>query len=417
MTPVVDERDAIGRVLRLMAIPGKSGEEAGVVAAIREELVAAGLPSSALSSDQVHRKSPAGGQVGNLLVHLPGTQRAPRRLLMAHLDTVPLCVGSKPVLRGKVIRSADPQTALGGDDRGGASVLLTVLVEILRQNLPHPPLTFFWPVQEEIGLFGARLVKLSALGNPRLCFNWDGGSAAGACIGATGAYDLQIEVGGIASHAGVHPEGGVSAIAVASLAIADLQTNGWHGLIQKTESQKLAIGGKKGAARKGKPAAISSGKSGTGTSNIGVINGGAATNVVTPQVQLRGEVRSHDPRFRETLVTEFRGAFERAVHSVTNDAGRRGTLKFTADLKYESFLLDQNEASVQSAVAAIAAVGLQPDVRISNGGLDANWLSARGLPTVTLGCGQCDVHTVNETLKVDDYLQACRIGLLLATGA
>jgi tripeptide aminopeptidase len=71
---------------------------------------------------------------------------------------------------------------------------------------------------------------------------------------------------------------------------------------------------------------------------------------------------------------------------------------------------------VAEALAAIRAVGLEAQTRISNGGLDANWLSSRGLPTVTLGCGQQDVHTVKETLQLKSYLQACRIGLVLATG-
>jgi tripeptide aminopeptidase len=223
-----------------------------------------------------------------------------------------------------------------------------------------------------------------------LCFNWDGGSAATACIGATGAYDLEIEIDGIASHAGVHPEGGVSAIAVAALAIADLTQNGWHGLIIKGKN--------------------------TGTSNIGVIGGGEATNVVTPLVKIRGEVRSHDPRFRKRLVEEFRKAFERAARSVTNDIGKPGRVRFDYDLSYESFRLPEGEPAVQAALKAIRTVGLDASTRISNGGLDANWLSARGLPTVTLGSGQQNVHTVDETLNVDDFLSACRIGLLLATG-
>jgi len=42
---------------------------------------------------------------------------------------------------------------------------------------------------------------------------------------------------------------------------------------------------------------------------------------------------------------------------------------------------------------------------------------AHGLPTVTLGCGQQDIHTVNESLDIDSYLKACRIGLQVATGA
>lgn len=386
----IDESAAIDRVMQLMAIRGKSCEEGGVVRFITDALVRGGVPASAIRVDQVNKKSPAGGEVGNLIVTLPGTKRGPRRLLMGHLDTVPLCVGSKPVRKGRTISSADPTTALGGDDRSGAAVVLTSILEIIKQDLPHPPLTLFWPVQEEIGLYGARFVSLPGLGNPKLCFNWDGGSAATACIGATGAYDLEIEIDGIASHAGVHPEGGVSAIAVAALAIADLTQNGWHGLILKGKN--------------------------TGTSNIGVIVGGEATNVVTPFVKIRGEVRSHDRRFRKRLVDEFRKAFDRAARSVKNDVGKSGRMRFNYDLSYESFRLPENDPAVVAALGAIRAVGLAASTRISNGGLDANWLSARGLPTVTLGSGQQNVHTVDEALSVDDFLSACRIGLLLATG-
>lgn len=387
--PAFDAQRALDLFLRMVAIPGKSGQEAGVVAFITRELAAAGLPASSISIDDANQRSSIGGDTGSLIVKLPGTKRGLRRLLMAHMDTVPLCVGCRPVLKGKTVRSADPTTALGGDDRAGACVVLTAALEILRQGLPHPPLTMFWPIQEEIGLYGTRLVRTAELGNPKLCFNWDGSSAHTACIGATGAYDLNIEIDGIASHAGVHPEGGVSAIAVASLAVAELHQNGWHGLIVKGRH--------------------------TGTSNVGIISGGNATNVVTSHVSLRAEVRSHDPKFRNRLVDEFRKAFERAVKAVKNDTGRIGKLRFKAELKYESFRLDEATPSVQESLRAIRAVGLQPETRISNGGLDANWLSARGLPTVTLGCGQQSVHTVDETLNVDDYLHACQIGLLLAT--
>jgi tripeptide aminopeptidase len=387
---LLDTEAAIDRVLKMMAIRGKSCEESGIVRFITGELLSAGVPKQAIVVDQTHKKSPAGGDTGSLIVNVPGTLRGPRRLLMAHLDTVPLCVGCQPVRRGGVIRSADPTTALGADDRSGAAVVLTAVLEILKQKLPHPPLTLFWPVQEEIGLFGARFVRLPQLGNPKLCFNWDGGSAANACIGATGAYDLKIDIEGIASHAGVHPQGGVSAITIAAVAIDDLQQNGWNGLIVKGRS--------------------------SGTSNIGVITGGEATNVVTPHVHLRGEVRSHDPKFRQRLVGEFRNAFERAARTLKNDVGRTGSVRFSADLKYESFRLSEEEPCVQESLRAIRAVGLTPLTRISNGGLDANWLSARGLPTVTLGSGQNNVHTVSEFLNLDDFINGCRIGLLLAVG-
>ena len=223
-----DRQAALELVLELMAIPGESGREGAVVQAITRRLLDAGARAEDIRTDDAHRRSILPGEVGNLVFKLPGTVRGPRRLLMAHIDTVPLCVGSKPKLEGGWVRSADATTGLGADNRAGASVLLTTALAILRQGLPHPPLTFFWPVQEEVGLHGARHARLSLLGKPKLAFNWDGGPAEKLTIGATGAYRLKITIEGRASHAGGAPERGVNAIVIASLAISDLQRNGWH---------------------------------------------------------------------------------------------------------------------------------------------------------------------------------------------
>ncbi len=388
MTDINNEA-AISLVTQLIAIPGRSTQEGQVIEFLRQRVLTAGVPASQITIDDTPRRSSAGGEVGSLIVKFPGTRRGPRRLLMAHVDTVPLAVGAKPIRVGGLIKSADPTTALGGDDRAGAAVLLQTLEAICRHDLPHPPLTFFWAVQEEIGLLGARHVQVRSLGSPKLCFNWDGGAANGVTIGATGGYDLQIELFGTAAHAGAHPEQGASAIAMAGLAIADLTANGWHGLIEKGRNR--------------------------GTSNLGVISGGDATNVVTAHVRVRAEARSHDPKFRERIVKAFRDAFTKAAKQVHTDSGQPGRVEFHADLKYESFRLRSDEPCVTTACDAIRSAGLQPELRISNGGLDANWLTAHGLPTVTLGCGQSAIHTTAEVLHLDSYLAACDIGLRLAT--
>src|SRR5439155_21250788 len=156
--------------------------------------------------------------------------KGPRRMLSAHMDTVPICVGSQPKVHGEFVRSSNPNSGLGADDRAGAATILTAALEILENKLSHPPLTFCWFIQEEVGLQGARFVQKSLLGKPAMCFNWDGGASEKVTIGATGGYRMTIEVEGLASHAGVYPERGVSAIAIASLAIADLARDGWHGL-------------------------------------------------------------------------------------------------------------------------------------------------------------------------------------------
>jgi len=198
----ISDTEALALVIEMMAIPGRSGEEAAVMDYILGKLIEAGVPRSALSFDDANRRTPLGGQVGNLVSKLPGTMRGPRRMLSAHVDTVPICVGSRPVRKGKYVVSANKETGLGADDRSGAAILLSAVLAILGSKLFHPPLTFLWSVQEEIGLFGARYVGLSKLGKPRLAFNFDGGAANALKIGATGGYRMTIEIEGLASHAG-----------------------------------------------------------------------------------------------------------------------------------------------------------------------------------------------------------------------
>ncbi len=376
-------------VLELMPIAGKSCEEGAIAEAVEARLLQAGADRAMIHRDTAHRRTPTPGQTGNLMLKLPGTLRRPRRMLSAHLDTVPICVGCQPVIEKRMIRSADRNTGVGADNRAGVATILTAAVEILERGLPHPPLTFCWFVQEEIGLHGSRCVDRRLLGNPALAFNWDGGPPEKLTVGATGGCRLEIEVTGLASHAGVAPEWGVSAIAIASLAIADLHENGWHGLVIKGRKR--------------------------GTSNVGVIRGGEATNVVTDRVHLRAEARSHDPAFRQRIVKEIDNAFHRAVKKVKNMAGTIGNVTIASRVDYESFLLAADEPCVVAADVAVRTVGLSPVRAVANGGLDANWTTRHGIPTVTLGCGQVNPHMVSEALDLNGFEQACRIALLLAT--
>ena len=377
-------------VMEMMAIPGRSGEEAAIMEFVRRKLKAAGVQASALIMDDAHKRTPLKGQVGNLILKLPGTIRGPRRMLSAHVDTVPICLGSRPVRRGKYVVSADKNTGLGADDRAGAAIVLAAAIDILRGKLPHPPLTFLWTIEEEVGLFGARYVRLAKLGKPTLAFNFDGGSPVILKVGATGGYRMTIEIEGLASHAGNRPEEGVSAIAIASLAIADLVRNGWHGLIKKDGE--------------------------AGTSNVGVIQGGEATNVVTNYVRIRAEARSHNPKFRQRIVDEIEAAFRRAAAEVHNTANACGSVHFEGRLDYESFRLTPDEPCVAAAATAIEAEGVKAEYAVTNGGVDANWLSAHGIPTVTLGCGQRNIHTADEQLDIAEFQQSRRIALRLATG-
>lgn len=386
----VSTREKLRLLKQLLAIPGTSGEEKEVADFVRHALREAGLPAKRIVMDDAYRRCPIpSSKTGNLIVDLPGTIEGPRRMLMCHLDTVPICVGTIPKVRGGEIYSGNPNTGLGADNRAGVAVVLNTALTLLRERIPHPPLTLLFTVQEEIGLQGARAIDLALLGEPALSFNWDGGDPLKITVGAIGGYRMALQIHGLASHAGVAPERGVSAITIAGLAIAKLHQGKWLGKIKKRDL--------------------------LGTSNIGVIEGGNATNVVTDSVRIRAEVRSHQLATIKELAHRFETEFQAAAASVTNNEGISGKVEINGNLEYEPFALTAEDPSWQAVNRVMEQLGHAPQVAIANGGLDANWMFRHGIPTVSLGCGQRNQHMTSERLVLDEYYQACEIALRLAT--
>src|SRR5262249_7814200 len=148
-----------------------------------------------------------------------------------------------------------------------------------------------------------------------------------------------------------------------------------------------------------------------GTSNIGVIQGGAATNVVTDKVQLKVEARSHDPKFRKQIVAAIERAFHNAAKQIRSAHGKRGKVTIDGRLDYESFRLNDDEHCVSVAETVLRNLGIKPLRAVSNGGLDSNWMFVHKIPTVTLGCGQVSAHTNTEKLDIAAFHTACRVAL------
>jgi tripeptide aminopeptidase len=390
----VDRELAIGRLMRFLAVEGITGQEEAIGAEVVKALLEAGVPRSALRFDQARKRIPVPTQTGNLIVDLPGTGPGPRLLFMTHLDTVPLCAGAKPVLKEERIVPAG-RTALGGDNRTGVAVLVTMAAELLKQKLPHPPLTLLFTVREESGLFGAKHLDPADLGGAIMGFNFDGRVATDITVGAVGAERWEVEITGKASHAGVHPEKGISATMIAALAMTDVFRNGWFGKVVKDDKM--------------------------GTSNVGSVGdadgraAGQATNVVTDFVRITGESRSHDLEFATAITKAYSDAFQKACAEVKDDQGATGVVKFESRLDYYPFCLDETEAVYSHAKKAAESLGWTATTRIANGGLDANWVVRHGISTVTLGAGQNEIHTINEFVDLVEFERGCRMALALAT--
>jgi len=393
----VDTTAATDRLMRFLAVEGVTGKEAAIGRELSAALQEAGVSADAIRLDDANTRIPVPTETGNLIVDLPGTgamHNQPRVLFMTHMDTVPLCAGARPKRAGRKIVN-EAKTALGGDNRCGCGVLVTLAAELEKQALDHPPITLLFCVREESGLYGARHVRTAELGSPAMAFNFDGGAASNVTIGAVGADRWQVEIFGRASHAGVAPERCISSTMILALALSDVKAKGWFGKVVK-----------------GKRA---------GTSNVGPVTGGEgrpagdATNVVTDYVHVRGESRSHDRTFFKEITKAYKTAFEQAAKRVKNSDGKSGKVRFKAETDYYPFRMKESLPVVRRAVAAVTEIGATPNIRAANGGLDANWMVRHGVPTVTFGAGQNEPHTTDEWINLDEYDKACALAVQLAT--
>jgi tripeptide aminopeptidase len=390
----LDVKAAEDHLMNFLAVEGVTGEEAAIAAAVSDALKAVGVPASAIRFDDANKRIPLPTQTGNLIAELPGTRPGDRIMFATHLDTVPLCAGAKPIREGDKIRT-DGTAALGGDNRTGCAVLVALAETLIKNKLPHPPITLLFTVREESGLHGARELDPKELGGATMCFNVDSKIPADLITGAVGQENWDVEIIGKASHAGVAPEKGISATLVASIALTEASRAGWFGKVVKPE--------------------------GTGSSNPGVFGGkdgkpaGDATNVVTDYVHIKGEARSSDTAFAAKIANGFREAFDKAKVQVKDTAGDTAKVTFESKPSYPSFNLTDDSPAVAHAKRAAESLGMKPTTVFSNGGLDANWLDKHGVPTVTIGAGQYEIHTVNEYVNLPEFADGCRLAVALAT--
>jgi tripeptide aminopeptidase len=108
-------------------------------------------------------------------------------------------------------------------------------------------------------------------------------------------------------------------------------------------------------------------------------------------------------------------AFEKAAKRVKNSDGKSGRVRFRAETDYHPFRMKESLPIVKRAVAAVSGIDEAPNIRVANGGLDANWMVRHGIPTVTFGAGQNEAHTIDEWINLDEYDRACALAVRLAT--
>ncbi len=311
--------------------------------------------------------------IGNTIGRLPG-QGAPF-LVNAHLDSVQPCLGIKPVVEGDFVRS-DGTTVLGADDRAAVAAILEVTQVLVENGLRHLPLEVLFTVQEDQGLAGARALdygRLTATAGVALDHE---GPAGGIVVAAPYKDRIRAIVHGRAAHAGNAPEAGISAIRVAAEAIAAMP-------LGRIDDET--------------------------TANIGVIHGGAGTNVVPEQVVTEGEARSRDEAKLQAQTAAMVNAFHQA-------AARHGAkAEVAVSRSYDGFRVGEDNPTVQRLMAAMRAAGIEPRLEASGGGSDVNIFRAHGIDALAISVGCRDAHTTNETQSIPDMVKCAEVLLKAVT--
>jgi tripeptide aminopeptidase len=362
-----EDQRMLDRFVRLCEIASPTGEERAVADAVLAELRALGV--EVIEDDAA---GPANAAAGNLIARVPG--RGDRWLsFFSHLDTVPHNGPIEVVMENGVFRSKG-NTILGADNKAA----VTVLMELAARHVSDPApvgLELVFTVAEEDGLRGAKELDVSALRAP-FGFVLDHATPIGEVIVAAPTYKRLIaDFKGREAHAGINPEEGSSAIAAAAAAVAGMK-------LGRLDDET--------------------------TANVGMIEGGTASNVIAGHCRILGEARGVDGERAAAVIGEM-------VDACTWAAGEQGCDVDAQVIEmFRGYRVDPKSVPVQIASEALRGVGHEPTLIHTGGGSDANALVASDYEAVLLANGTEANHTSDELVTsaaIAEMLAVCEAAI------
>ena len=314
---------------------------------------------------------------GNIYAFLKGNSEGELVLFSAHMDTVAPGKGKKVIIHpdGKV--TSDGTTVLGADDATGIAAILEALTVIRESDLPHPDIETVFFVAEEPYCRGSSAFDHSKI-KSRFAYVFDLDGAVGTIANrAPSIISFKAVIEGKSAHAGFEPENGISAVAVAALAVSRMK-------LGRIDAET--------------------------TANIGLINGGTGRNIVPGRAVVEGEVRSLDGgkanSLIETIAAEFRTAAQEYGAQVI----------FEAEEMISAYCVDEASEVIRKYKKALESLEYGPARIVTTfGGSDNNSLNKHGIEGIVVSNAMHNVHTTSEFFYVDEFVKSAEIAIKLAS--
>ena len=287
--------------------------------------------------------------------------------LSAHMDVVEPSKDLDVYVEDGLVKTRT-ETTLGGDDKGGVSIILETFESLVENNLPYNDVFAVITPSEEVGLLGAKSIKWEEIpdeftpAKDMLVLD-NGGGADLVAVEGPCMYKINVHYEGASAHAGIEPEKGRSAILAMSNAIA-----------------KMRIGRLNDYT----------------TSNIGSIISEFPTNVVPKDCKIRMEVRCLNEDEAKENVDNYVDIFEKTA--------KEFEVKCNIDIEYDYPPLKQIDGNVllNRVLDAYNKVGVVAKPIKIGGGCDGNIYLKNGFNSVILGVGMYKIHTIEEYLVISD---------------
>jgi len=319
-----------------------------------------------------------GSNTGNLIVKLSGNRNIAPLMLNAHMDIVEPGLGVRPRLKDGVFTS-DGTTVLGADDKSAIAIIIEAIRVLCENNLSHGPIELVFTICEEIGLLGAKNLDFNLI-SAQYGYALDTADTECIITQAPAMNQFEIFVHGRDAHAGADPEKGINAIFLASQAISGLK-------LGRIDPET--------------------------TCNIGVIEAGGATNIVPNMAWIKGEVRSHDGKKLEKVTRSIVSAFKDVIEEYKrlHREEMLPRLDIHVENEFKRTLIPMDHPVVTLARKAGSNLGRNITPKKTGGGSDANIFFDKGIITGVIGTGMCDIHSVRESIRLEDMVKT--VNLLL----